>query len=321
MKIIEKNPLISIIIPFYNRKKRLVQTLNSIACQTYSPIELILVDNGSTDRSLSVCETFQAINNHEGFQVILLQELKKGANAARNAGFRASSGNYLFFFDSDDRLYPESLATVVSNLSIFSFPEIIIFPFKVRFPNDHFANRPHRFTSNPAYQLFDPTILTNNVCIRQDLALKNGLWDETLQRWQDLEYGFRLLLNAKNVYWIKGKPLYEVFTHKNSISGNTYSLDHKILFASLSKIQDIINGLPSGNKRDKIQRALCFKICSMAAQIRHENNKELSKKYLTEALNKLPANKRHFSQLILKIYYLYSGHGGRGFWRLAEKTL
>ena len=321
MKIIEKNPLISVIIPFYNREKRLEQTLKSIACQTYSPIELILVDNGSTDGSLLVCETFQATNSHEGFQVILLQERQKGANAARNAGFKASSGDYLFFFDSDDRLYPESLATIVHNLSIFGFPEILIFPFKLRFPNNHFANRPHRFSSKPADQLFDPVILTNNVCIRQDLAIKNGLWDETLQRWQDLEYGFRLLLNGKNVYWIKGKPLYEVSVHKDSISGNSYSLDHKILFASLSKIQDTISGIPSGNKRDKIQRALCFKICSMASQIRQENNKELSKKYLSEALNKLPENKKHFSRLILKIHYFYTGHGGRGFWRLAEKTL
>ena len=319
MKIMEKNPLISVIVPFYNREKRLGQTLKSIACQTYSPIELILVDNESTDGSLAVCEAFQSTNSHEGFQVILLRECQKGANAARNAGFRASSGNYLFFFDSDDRLYPESLATIISNLSIFGFPEIIIFPFKLRLSNDQIANRPHRFSSKPADQLFDPVILTNNVCISHSLALKNGLWDETLQRWQDLEYGFRLLLNAKNVYWIKGKPLYEVFTHKNSISGNSYCLDHKILFASLSKIQDIINGLPFGNKRDKIQRALCFKICSMAAQIRQENNKELSKKYLSEALNKLPANKRDFSRMILKIHYFYTGHGGRGFWRLAEK--
>jgi glycosyltransferase involved in cell wall biosynthesis len=317
----DENRLFSIIVPVFNRQNKLNHTLSSLAAQSYRPLEIVLVDNASTDDSLSICMYFKEKHQGSDLSVQVLSEPKPGANAARNTGFRASKGDYLLFFDSDDLLYSDSLSIIFSHIYRHGFPEAVAFPFILRFPDGKTSRRPHRYSSDPASQLFDTVIATHNICIKRSLMEKTSLWDENLSRWQDLEFGFRLLLNIKNLFWIKGSPLYEVSVHDDSISGKTFSSDHYSLGKALEKIQNIIELLPEGNKKDHIQRGLSFKFCSLASQIKLENNSDLSHKYLDEAISKLPANRNRFSRSILRFHYYYSGNGGRGFWRAAEKLL
>lgn len=93
--------LVSIIIPNYNRETLIGETLDSIISQTYQNWECIIVDDGSTDKSVEVVE--QYIKQDSRF--ILIERPKsypKGANACRNIGMKKASGEYLIFFDSDD---------------------------------------------------------------------------------------------------------------------------------------------------------------------------------------------------------------------------
>jgi glycosyltransferase involved in cell wall biosynthesis len=95
-------PLVSIIIPTYNRATRIVATLDSIFNQIYQNIEVIVVDDGSTDDTDSVLNDYQqkAIQKHITLKYI--KQNNAGAPAARNNGFRNSEGEYVVFFDSDD---------------------------------------------------------------------------------------------------------------------------------------------------------------------------------------------------------------------------
>ena len=92
--------LISIIVPVHNSEKHLEECINSILAQTYENIEVILVDDGSTDSSVAICETFSKIDA----RVTLLEVPSCCASTARNAGIDVANGEFFHFVDSDDTI-------------------------------------------------------------------------------------------------------------------------------------------------------------------------------------------------------------------------
>lgn len=93
-----RTPLISVIVPVYNSANYLQKCLDSIVCQTYKKIEIILVDDGSTDNSPHICDSY-AKSDH---RVVVVHQPNSGAVGARKTGFEKSTGNYIMFVDSDD---------------------------------------------------------------------------------------------------------------------------------------------------------------------------------------------------------------------------
>lgn len=91
-------PLASVIVPVYNVKPYLAQCVSSLRAQTYANLEIILVDDGSTDGSGSMCDVFAG----EDPRIRVLHQANGGLSAARNAGLDAARGTYLYFVDSDD---------------------------------------------------------------------------------------------------------------------------------------------------------------------------------------------------------------------------
>ena len=89
---------VSIIIPVYNAEKYLHECLESICSQTYNNIEILCVDDGSTDMSAETIKTFQK----EDKRIVLIQQTNQYAGVARNNGFDAAKGEYVVFLDADD---------------------------------------------------------------------------------------------------------------------------------------------------------------------------------------------------------------------------
>ena len=106
--------LISVIVPIYNSEKYLDNTIKSIINQTYKNLEIILVDDGSTDKSYEICKKYQKKDN----RIKLFHQKNKGVSSARNKGIENSNGEYITFIDSDDlidkRMY-EKLFTAFDN--------------------------------------------------------------------------------------------------------------------------------------------------------------------------------------------------------------
>ena len=98
-------PLISVIVPVYNGQEYLDNCIKSIEAQTYGNLEVIIVNDGSTDQTGAVCDRLQKIYNN--VRVLTLHD--EGVSAARNAGMEASEGELVTFVDADDRLQPEML--------------------------------------------------------------------------------------------------------------------------------------------------------------------------------------------------------------------
>ena len=104
----KKKPLISIIVPVYNTEKYLEKCIESVLNQSFQDYEIILINDGSTDRSESICKQFAARDP----RIILLSQSNKGLSEARNAGLRIVRGTYITGIDSDDWVKPDYLQTL-----------------------------------------------------------------------------------------------------------------------------------------------------------------------------------------------------------------
>ena len=93
-------PLVSVIIPVYQAEKFLTECVESVRKQDYSELEIVLVNDGSTDRSNQMCEELAAADP----RIRVIHQNNKGSGAARNAGIKEATGKYLLFLDADDKL-------------------------------------------------------------------------------------------------------------------------------------------------------------------------------------------------------------------------
>ena len=101
---------ISVIIPVYNTEKYLSSCIDSIIGQTNVSFEIILVDDGSSDSSPSICDTYA--NKYDNIKVFHIKN--SGPATARNKGFRVAQGEYVTFTDSDDKMEPQMLFKMIS---------------------------------------------------------------------------------------------------------------------------------------------------------------------------------------------------------------
>lgn len=112
MSLKDKTPLISLIIPVYNARKYITQCLYSVMNQTYKNLEIIVVDDGSNDGSLDLCEEIAANDS----RICLIHQENAGPSAARNIGLDNANGEYISFIDSDDYISEKMIANLYSLL-------------------------------------------------------------------------------------------------------------------------------------------------------------------------------------------------------------
>lgn len=106
------NPLISIIVPIYNVEAYLEKCIESILSQDYTPLEIILVNDGATDSSGEICDRYA--KQYEN--IIALHKTNGGLSSARNAGMEIMRGEYVSFIDSDDYIAPDMISTLYADI-------------------------------------------------------------------------------------------------------------------------------------------------------------------------------------------------------------
>lgn len=197
------SPLVSIIIPTYNRAHLINDTLDSVLAQTYQNWECIIVDDGSTDNTVEVVNSY--VDKDARFQYYHRPiNRPKGANACRNYGFKVSKGEYVIFLDSDDVL---DVFCIDDRVSIMS-KKII----------DLLIRDTGKFINNEKlYNSFnkDPEILNVESYLRMFMRyeipwtimgalysrdiLSNNCFDENLDRFQDVSFNIKLLSKNNNL--------------------------------------------------------------------------------------------------------------------------
>ena len=105
-----EQPLVSIIVPIYNAQDHIARCVESIRRQTYKNIEILLLNDGSQDVSLQVCEMYARVEH----RIVLIDKANSGVAATRNLGLRQAKGKYLQFVDADDTIQPYATEMLVA---------------------------------------------------------------------------------------------------------------------------------------------------------------------------------------------------------------
>ena len=108
-------PLVSVIIPVYNVVPYLQQSIESVIKQTYTNLDIIIVDDGSTDGSGRTCDNYQKLDS----RIIVIHQENRGLSGARNTGLDIAQGEYIAFLDPDDMMLPNMIEETVHNISRF----------------------------------------------------------------------------------------------------------------------------------------------------------------------------------------------------------
>ena len=122
-------PLVSIILPVYNAQNHLARCVGSICAQTYRNIEIIILNDGSKDQSLPVCEEFR----QKDPRILLVDKANSGVSDTRNLGLKLASGKYVEFVDSDDYLDPDFTERLVTAAEE-NEADFVIAPYKMVIP-------------------------------------------------------------------------------------------------------------------------------------------------------------------------------------------
>ena len=199
--------LVSVIIPVFNSVLFIEETINSVFNQTYPNLEVILIDDGSTDGSLNYLKNLNKGN------VTVMQNIRKGACAARNYGYKLSKGHYIQFLDADDILSPNKIELQVSALK--NNPNSIAVCNTMHFydtiDNGVITDWEFLYTTSNTEEfllnLYGANGKTNMVQTSAWLSPKYlldkvGLWDETLTKDQDGEYFCRAVALANQVIYV-----------------------------------------------------------------------------------------------------------------------
>ncbi|MDO9547944.1 MAG: glycosyltransferase [Candidatus Marinimicrobia bacterium] len=184
-------PLVSIIIPTYNRARYLRQSIESALSQDYTNFELIVVDNGSTDNTPEILASF-------GNKIKCLKEEKRGTSASRNKGLRAAQGEFIAFLDDDDFYLPGKISISVKKM-LEDRSVSLVYTDYIRVDSEGHQTKTIRNNHSQSEKflwafLKGFGILPSTTLLRKECLERSGYFDETLQYATDSDLWFRLLI-------------------------------------------------------------------------------------------------------------------------------
>ena len=203
-------PLVSVIVPCYNAAPWLRASLQSVLAQTWPHLEIIAVDDGSTDTTRAVLAEFEAVG------VRVLAQRNAGAAAARNRGLAAASGTFIQYLDADDLLAPEKIARQMAHLLARPAGQVASCEW-TRFvdvlPEDDPAPQPIWRDLAPLDFLVTcalDELMFPPICwlIPKAVADAAGPWDERLSLNDDGEYMSRVLAHSQGIAFVPGARAY-----------------------------------------------------------------------------------------------------------------
>lgn len=291
--------LFSIVLPYKNRAAFLPRTLQSLVVQRHRPLELLLVDNGSSDAGPQLCEAFRREQERPDFRVRLLCEPDGGACRARNAGLQEAIGDFVYFFDSDDEISPAFLSDVWRVLrerpfDVVAARTVMVFPDGRRKVRKAYAN------ADVADQVLTAMLSTQSFVARSSFLRRIGGWNEDLPKWNDWELGIRMLCARPSLTWLPG-AYHSIHQHPDSLTGPSLAATYSRIRPAL----DAVSRLPDLDVAAR--RALNFRKAMLAAHMKRAGKEAEAQELFGEVVADGPDS-------LLRLLYVYMLRGGRGGW-------
>lgn len=252
-------PLITIIIPTYNRSHLISETLDSVLLQTYNKWECIIIDDGSTDNTADVVNKYIRKDNRFQYHKRPDQRLK-GPNSCRNYGFEISKGDYVKWFDSDDfmcsnliesqiKVLNEKIECVVCKVSYYDFEnDKKLKENKICSDNlieDYLIGNIAFYISGPLWE-------------RGFLNKQNQLFDEAITNLDDWDFNLRMLYQEPSIIYLD-QPLIQYRVHEASLSNEIGKLNFQEIQSEFKAIKKHLFLIEQNKKADPKQLKIYLK--------------------------------------------------------------
>lgn len=185
--------LVSVVIPCYNQGKYLIETVNSVLASTYRPLEIIIVNDGSTDDSLLIAEQLKKAHT----EINVIDQINGGVAKARNTGVKASSGELILPLDGDDKIAPEYIEKAVETLK--NKPNVkVVYCKAVKFSETW--EKFWKLKPFSSYQLArDNMIFVASFFRKQDFEAVGGFSEDMVMGREDWEFWIKMLKSGGEV--------------------------------------------------------------------------------------------------------------------------
>ncbi len=232
------NVKLSYIVPVYNVEKYLRECVDSILAQTFDDYEIILVDDASPDGCPRICDEYA--EKYPNTVKVIHQE-NKGLAGARNTGFREATGDYIYFFDSDDFFVNDGVAHIYEK-AVENDADILQNSF-IMFNESQKQGKPFRSVFSTE-KVYDNQEIKKKVCVsttersavfvwrniyKRDFLVKNGImFDESLRMIEDSPFNTLAFLKAERVV-AADEPIYAYRIRKDSLQRTKYVKDYDLI--------------------------------------------------------------------------------------------
>ncbi|WP_300727646.1 glycosyltransferase family 2 protein [uncultured Bacteroides sp.] len=298
---------VSIIIPCYNAEKYIGRSILSALQQSYTQTEIIVINDGSTDNSLSEIQKIQ------DSRIKLINQTNQGAAKARNNGLQQATGDYIQFLDADDILDKDKILNQMKQLAGLGYPEKTItfaqwyrLTDKQELPSKNNQSIWHDYNS-PIQLLLDMAIV--GCCLPpivyltpKSLIEEAGMWDETLSLNDDGEFFARVIEKSERILFC-GNAIAIYRSTSNSLSKRLSSKAALSEIRSLIQTADILKNKPLEHTDIAIKKMITS--CLYSFYPRYRKQRIMGEKYLERLY---PDITFHYPTLSCKewMYYLYS---------------
>lgn len=274
---IDGQPFFSIIMPVYNGEKYLEKAVNSVLVQSYKNFELILVNDGSKDNSLEVCQ--KLADNDQRIKVLDLK-INKGVNNARNQGLKLIKGLYITYIDSDDSVEKDLLEVGINKIKKFNHPDAVKFGlYEDYYDIDEKLVYSKTVTAKECY-LTQKDEIVKRILEWEGLPLFGYIWNSfykttcvnnfktkfvSVSVAGDFLYNIDFFDTVETVLMIE-KPMYHYFKRNNDSISSKYVADYFDIYTLKTKILVKLcekNNLKTNSNMEKIANLYCRYIYSM----------------------------------------------------------
>lgn len=237
------NELVCIIVPIYNVEDYLVRCIDSAINQTYRNLEIILVNDGSTDGCLQICKNYAKKDN----RIKIINKKNGGLSSARNAGLDSCRGEYVTFIDGDDWVEKDFVSTLYHDIKKYSVDMSIVgmrlYDKNYEFKKSSFINKYYTISNDEALDFLlslDKIVrIGRSVCNKLFYIklLSNIRFNENNYGSEDYEFLYAIFTSRTFYIHISAKNKYNIFTREGSISRTTFSVEK---FNSISHVNNTI---------------------------------------------------------------------------------